>query len=432
MTEIDATSFWPYGIPARSVPISGRVLSALVKLTVLLLLTVHGGMLWELGLNYDGITGAAASKIHPATYVTVLAFGLFVLARRNPASLLSKLAVRQPGSVIFFIATMSVLAFIIIGHRPGPAGMVDTFILPILLAWMFAEQNARSVGTLEPMLHLLLTFNALLTLYEFITETQLFPYRFEGELLFDSRPGGLQGHPLSNSVVIGTYVATLMAGGGARLGQLLRPSLIVLQWTALAAAGGRTALVLITTLIGLQLARLAVGLALGRRLSLQGWAACAIVPLTVGAGILALNAAGFFGPLIDRFNDDGGSGKTRVQMFDMFSHLRLRDLLLAPEVGLIESLRPTQGLELGIENPIIRLVLYQGIVATTVLVLGFAFFIREVVRPLRHGCGLPLAFFLLVITSFESLSSKSLLLAQFFVMTTVMFRVDAHEPPDPP
>src|SRR5262249_8940439 len=100
MTDITATSFWPSGIPARSAPISGRIVSALVKLTVLLLFTVPGGVLWELGLNYDGITGAAASKIHPATYVTVLAFALFVLARRNPASLLSRLAAHHPGSVV--------------------------------------------------------------------------------------------------------------------------------------------------------------------------------------------------------------------------------------------------------------------------------------------------------------------------------------------
>jgi hypothetical protein len=399
------------------------VLSALVKLTVLLLFTASGGVLWELGLNYDGITGAAASKIHPATYVTMLAFALFVLARRNPASLLSSLASHHPGSVVFFVATMSVLAFIVIDRRPGPAGTIDTFILPILLAWMLAEQNARSMRRLELMLHLLLTCNALLTLYEFITETQLFPYRFEGELLIDSRPGGLEGHPLANSVVTGTYIAALMGGGGARVGRLLRPPLIVLQWTALAAAGGRTALVLITALIAFQVLRLAVGLAAGRRLSPWGWAACATIPITVGAGILALNAAGFFDPVVERFIDDGGSGQTRVQMFDMFSYLGLRDLLLAPPVELIDSLRPAQGLEMGIENPIIRLVLYQGIAATTALVFGFVLFVREVIRPLRQGCGLPLAFFLLVIMSFESLSSKSLLLAQFLVISTVMFRV---------
>jgi hypothetical protein len=423
MTDITAPSFWPSGISAPSAPVSGPALSALVKLIVLLLFTVSGGMLWQLGLNYDGITGAPASKIHPATYATVVAFALFVLARRNPASLVSKLASQRPGSVVFFFAAVSVLAFIVIDRRPGPAGTVDTFMLPILLAWIFTEQNTRSMRSLELMLHLLLTFNALLTLYEFIAGTQLFPYRFEGELLIDSRPGGLIGHPLTNSVVTGTYIAGLVSGGGPRLGQLLRPPLILLQWTALAAAGGRTALVLITALIAFQVPRFALGLTTGRRLSRLGWTACAIMPVIIAAGTLALYTAGFFDPLIDRFKDDSGSAQTRVQMFDMFSHLRLRDLLLSPDVSLIESLRPAQGLEQGIENPIIRLVLYQGIAATAALVLGVILFVREVIRPLRHGAGLPLAFFLLVIMSFESLSSKSLLLAQFLVIVSVMFRV---------
>ena len=43
---------------------------AFLLLTVVLV-GVSGGLLWALGLNYDGISGSAPSKIHPATYMAV-------------------------------------------------------------------------------------------------------------------------------------------------------------------------------------------------------------------------------------------------------------------------------------------------------------------------------------------------------------------------
>jgi len=45
-------------------------LSSSLVLLVVVLFAVSGGVLWPLGINYEGVTGSAASKIHPFTYGT--------------------------------------------------------------------------------------------------------------------------------------------------------------------------------------------------------------------------------------------------------------------------------------------------------------------------------------------------------------------------
>jgi hypothetical protein len=401
--------------------LSSIAISALLTGAVALLFTVSGGMLWELGLNYDGISGAMASKIHPATYSTVCAFTLFLVSRRNPASFLPKLIVYHPGSLAFLIATTAVMLFVIVDRRPGLAGLIDTFVLPVLLFLIIAERKTITVHRLETMLHVLLALNALLTLFEFVSRTQVFPYRYEGEKLIDTRPVGFQGHPLPNSVVTGTYIAILLAKGGSNLG-ILKGPMVLLQWAALSASGGRTEWVLINIFIGSSALYATLRLLAGRRMTVLAWAGCVIgLPLMI-VGLVGLEAVGFFDAAIDRFTNDGGSAQARVQMFDILSALPLRALLLNPDMEMIDSLRRAQGLELGIENPIIRFVLYQGIVATSALVIGFTVFVCEVNRTLRSGRGLPLVFFIISIMSFEGLSTKSILLAEFVVLMTAMLR----------
>jgi hypothetical protein len=399
---------------------SHRVISVLVMATVATLFTVPGGMLWEFGLNYDGISGAMASKIHPATYLTVSTFVLFLLARRNPASFLVTLISRHPGSLAILLATTAVMLFVILGGRHGLAGLVDAFLLPALLILMIVELDSLTMRRLETMLHVLIASNALLTLFEFASGVLLFPYRFEGQLLVDTRPNGLLNHPLLNAVVTGTYLTILFTRAGSNLG--LKLPMILLQLAALVACGGRTALVLVIVLLAWVVLREARGMLTGKRIPIRTAAAYVIVPPLVLAGSIALNAFGFFDALLERLSNDGGSAQARVQMFGLLSYLPFWAVLMGPDVEMVDAIRRAEGLELGIENPIVRFVLYQGILATSALVIGFVLFMREVVYPLRAGYGLPLLFFIWTIMSFESLSSKGILLAQFVVLMTVMFR----------
>ena len=159
----------------------------------------------------------------------------------------------------------------------------------------------------------------------------------------------------------------------------------------------------------------------GARLPLPAFAAIAVLAplLALGVGLIAVG--GFFDVITDRFADDGGSAKTRVEMFEIFNQLSAREIFIGASSDVIDSLRTSRGLEQGIENPVVRLLLYQGVVFTTFLIAGFTLFLIEIARRLRPGYAMAMIFFLVIINSYESIANKTLGLAQFVVLLLVMF-----------
>ena len=111
-------------------------------------------------------------------------------------------------------------------------------------------------------------------------------------------------------------------------------------------------------------------------------------------------------------------------MFDIFNYIPLRDILIAPDVEMINSIRRAEGLELGIENPIVRFALYQGVPATTAILVGTSLFLVRVTRSLRPGHRWPVAYFVASLMTFESIGTKSTLLAKGAVMMVILLRLD--------
>ena len=185
--------------------------------------------------------------------------------------------------------------------------------------------------------------------------------------------------------------------------------------------GGRTALLLTLAMTALWLIPRVLHVLRGARLPLPAFAAIAVLApmLALGVGLIAVG--GFFDVITDRFADDGGSAKTRVEMFEIFNQLSAREIFIGASSDVIDSLRTSRGLEQGIENPVVRLLLYQGAVFTTFLIAGFTLFLIEIARRLRPGYAMAMIFFLVIINSYESIANKTLGLAQFVVLLLVMF-----------
>jgi hypothetical protein len=282
--------------------------------------------------------------------------------------------------------------------------------------------ETRDFTRAEKLIHVLLAANALLGLAEYALNTRIFPFRFDGVALeWDYRSNALLGHPLENAQITGLYIMVLLAGGGASMPKSLRPAAILLQLAALVPFGGRTALLLTVAMAVLWMVPRVLQVLRGARLSLPVFAAIAVLAplLTLGVGLIA--AGGFFDVITDRFDDDGGSAKARVEMFAIFDHLSAHDIFIGASSNVIDSLRTSRGLEQGIENPVIRLLLYQGVVFTTFLIVGFTLFLIEIARRLRPGYGMAMIFFLVIISSYESIANKTVGLAQFVVLLLVMF-----------
>jgi hypothetical protein len=405
--------------PRAARPLARTFIAALFLALVLLLFSVSSGVLWNLGINYNGVTGAAASKIHPATYLAFATLGLLMLARRNPASFFVALVTKHPGTLAFLLATLLVGGVIVLDGRKGIATIFDTYLLAIIVALIAAEMETRDFTRAEKLIHVLLAANALLGLAEYALNTRIFPFRFDGVALeWDYRSNALLGHPLENAQITGLYIMVLLNGGGASMPKSLRPAAILLQLAALVPFGGRTALLLTVAMAALWMVPRMLQ---GARLSLPAFAAIAVLAplLTLGVGLIA--AGGFFDVITDRFADDGGSTRARVEMFAIFDQLSAREIFIGASSDVIDSLRTSRGLEQGIENPVVRLLLYQGVVFTSFLIAGFTLFLIEIARRLRPGYGMAMIFFLVIISSYESIANKTTGLAQFVVLLLVMF-----------
>lgn len=417
----DTTFSYRRGAPAK-VQFAPTLIGGLFLVIVFLLFAVSSGVLGALGINHGGVTGAVASKIHPATYLAFFTLALLMFARRNPASFFAAVVTRQPGTLTFLLASLMLAAYIVIDGRKGIANVFDTYLLAVAVALIAAEVRAYDLTRAEKLIHVLLAANAALALFESAIGYRFFPFRFEGvELEWDMRSTGLSGHPLENAQLTSLYILALLGGGGASMPRGLRAPAVLLQLAALVPFGGRTAMLLTLAMMALWLVPRIVGILRGAHMSLLALASAAILLPALALAIAGVAGSGFFDVLLIRFVDDTGSAKTRLEMFEIFSQLSAHDLLIGPNAEQIDSIRRSLGLELGIENPVVRLVLYQGAIFTGFLFAGMTLFIVEIARRLRPGYGMALLAFVILVNSYESISNKTVALAQFIVLLIAMF-----------
>lgn len=398
------------------------VTSGGLVLAAVALLGVSGGMLWYAGYNYEGLTGSPATKIHPFTYLMVLLFGWRLLASGNPVGYLVHLSDRRPASLLMLAVAVLMFISVILRGAPGMAGVIDTFIGPALMMMLLADADDRLLAKLETVLHTVMTVNALLGLLEFATKSPIFPYRFDGmAFATDLRSAALQGHPLVNATLTALYIMALLnSGRPTRTG--LRLAMIGLQSAALVAFGGRSAMVVTIVLGGAYGLYLMLNTLKAGRIPLLAAAAAALFITAVPMAIVGLAYAGFFDALLERFVSDGGSADARAEMLQLFGYLSWREIIVGPDVGYIASLRRVHGLEWGIENPVINMTLYQGAFMTLVAFIAVALFLAEIARGGKAGVWLPMLTFVILISTFESISSKTTLIAKLTVIVFALYR----------
>ncbi|MGO9005112.1 MAG: VpsF family polysaccharide biosynthesis protein [Beijerinckiaceae bacterium] len=399
-----------------------RLTSLGLALSVALLFGVSGGMLWLLGYNYDGITGSPFTKIHPFSYLVVLLLVRQAMLSGSPFAYCLHLANRRPASALMAGVSLLLFATIIARKEPGMAGVIDTFFIPALLIMLMADADGRTLARMESVLHALMIVNALIALGEFATGTLLFPYRFDGAALVnDARSTALQGHPLANAYITACYVLALLTGGRS-LPAALKLSLVGLQCAALVAFGGRSAIVVTLLLGGLHAALTMLRTLRTGRVPLRGAAVGFLLLALLPVAVYGLAAVGFFDALFERFVSDSGSAQARVEMFALFKAIPLRDLIVGPNIGLVDSMRRIYGLESGIENPLLSMTLYHGAFLTLVTMTAFGLLLYEVTRQCDRGFWLPMVAFLILLNTSESVATKTTLIAKFAVILLCLCR----------
>lgn len=415
-----------YRVERPGVVIDIRPLAvALTHASALSLLLLSGLMLGLIGIPYDAAGGNALLKIHPATYLAVLAVICWIIADGGPVAFLNRAWRETPGLIAFFIA-IALLGFQAIVVQKTPLSQVaDNFILTGCLFLALVRLDDGEIRRLAIAVQAILVVNSLLGYVEGVTSFRLTPLYVNGVLLgYEWRSTALLGNPLMNAMMTAIAI-TLLALGATPSGRATRAVLIVLHFGALVFFGGRTALVLAAAALAGIGALATARILLGRRFALPLAAAgvLAVTGLMIGA-VLAIDG-GVLDRLLGRFVNDDGSAATRLAMLSLFRDMSWSEVLFGPDIGMVKAMQMKLNIAIAIESAYVGFVAFFGAVVTVFFLAGLSAFLAEFPRRFGAAVLIPLGIYLTISTTVSSFSTKS---TELGVLTVVVLPAFACRP----
>lgn len=389
----------------------------LTFLSVLALFLLSGQMLNLIGIPYDAVGGSPLVKIHPASYLSVLAAVSWVIVDGGLGPFIGRTWRENPGVIILFLAIV-LLTFQVLFVQKLPISQVtDNFIMTACLFGGLVRLGTREIRLLALAVQAILVVNSFLGYAEVLGGFRLTPLYVNGEVLaWDWRATALLGHPLMNAMATSVCLVSLALGAGP-FRQTPRLMLVLFHFGALFFFGGRTAIVLSAAALVSIGCFFLVRLLLGRRFSLMAasWLTLAVTLLLIG-GFLAVDG-GAIDRIIDRFMDDGGSAMARVAMLSIFRDMSWPEIIFGPDVAAVKAMMPKVGTPLAIESAYVGFVAYYGGFVTAFFLMGLAAFFAEFVRRFGPSVLVPLGIYFVMSTAISSFSTKSLELA---LLTTLI------------
>lgn len=400
------------------------MLQTMFRTYVYLLFLVPGTLLDLVGYDYSSIGGSQITKIHVSTYFVVPFAIVFLVTYPHKQALMRYYAAEKPGSLFFFVVATTALINIILGKRNGFGMYFDTDLNLFLCSMLLPFVMPTNLERLEKFVHIYFAANAALAIFEFVTGWHPFPlttYSPDGYAFEEPRATAFLGHPLFGATMTCVYVISLLSGTGSFNSAWL-PGMLSLQILALIAFGGRSAFGLTMSIIGavllLRTLRFVSGSKLLYRQIIMGAFACvATVFILIGALY-----SGTLDPFIERFEDDGGSARTRLLMWPLLTSFKWGDMLWGAPTDYVFSQIVFHGLAWGIENPFMQIAVYQGVVVATMITIGIALTLYEIYKRLERKCLFAIAAFLLLSSGFGSFAGRYYTVSQFIVTIEILYR----------
>jgi hypothetical protein len=391
---------------------------ALLVLAVVLYLAISALTLAKLGIPYDLPGGSPLVKLHPGTWVLLLASLLALADNGHPLAVLFR-SLRQVPALATYLGCMGFVAVWAVWRNgtSGAAFIVDTLWMPGL-AWLVLLQYgpARHRRLLGGML-VLLGLNALIALAEFGVKAPLVPrYALDESLVPDAgyfRSSALLGHPLANALVtVSLMPAAMLLHGWRRWGLLL------LLGLSLLAFGSRTALaVMLLVYLSALLAMLALRAARGRYSYLQLTGGLLAMMLVATAAVAMVWLSGLGERIFANLTWDN-SANVRLVALQALQHLDDFDWWIGVPPARIEEIALRLGLDLRfetIENFWVVLLMQFGLVGFVPFLLGLFVAMVHLWRRAAPPMRLALPVYLLVASGANTLASKSVSLTLLFV-----------------
>lgn len=406
--------------PSLSPP-DGALFGAAMALIVLLLLTISGLALTELGWNYGEAGGSALEKIHPATLVAVAVLIMSAAMRGNPLTAFIRTLEAYPGIIIYFIGILVLMAHAVFIAGLPFTGFIDTFVLPAVMFFLLRDISEERRRRLALLVHALFAINALVGLAEFAFGFRVTPLYVEGEILeAEWRSSALLGHPLADAILTGCYMIMLVKGGARDLPPLLRPVAFTLATVGMVVFGGRAATAFMIMIMGLLVLKRAAQILNGDRFDTRQLLTGLMLVPVIAIAVIVLQQSGFFDQFLARIVDDEGSASTRIEMFELFKYLNWYDFLLGPDPHQIATLMAQHGLLYGIESFWIAMILLHGVIVAFIFFAALFCFCRESVMSAGTGAFVVFVYFFAVASTSVSLAAKSPVFAIMVMLTFLL------------
>ena len=151
----------------------------------------------------------------------------------------------------YLLCWLFLLIQVLVLERPFTV-IIDTFLLPMLIALVIWQLSPAQKRPLVWAIHLTILLNVVLGYYEYFSGHRLIPLTLGDVVVMGEwRSAALLGHPLTASGIVGAYVLALVLRPAICPPLLVRLPLIAFCLGSLMAFGGRTALVTVLAVIGL-------------------------------------------------------------------------------------------------------------------------------------------------------------------------------------
>jgi len=418
--------------PREGMPVLDLGILTFTALAIVMLLLVSSTLLTHWRIQYVTAGGNFYEKLHPATYFVVLALATALLRSGNPLQQALRIAGQSRAILFYLVCWVFLLVQTLMLERPFTA-VVDTFLLPVLLAlaiWQVPVSGRRSLALL---VHVLILLNVAIGYYEYFAGHRIIPLTLGSiVVLGEWRSAALLGHPLTASGLMAGYVLALILRPRICPQPLLRLPLILLCFGSLMVFGGRTALVTTLLIIGGAAAFWLFRLMRGDRISLPA--------LILGIGLLFCGLAGvsvildlgIFDKMLLRFSSDKGSALARFATLDLLSHLDGHEILFGPTVSRANALQNQLGLDYGIENFWIACIVQFGLIHTALITAALVAFLAVLLRRSDPAAWALMALIAVIAASSVSFSSKTVQLAQFVLLITLLLPRSTRAPATAP
>ena len=384
----------------------------LIAAAVLARMVISTNVLFLLHLDYAAPGGNPVIKIHPGTYLAVLAFAVMLLGSGKPLHRLGRHCAAFPSHFAFVAMMLLCIVHLLVNvGLSGAAVFVDSYLSAGVVAAVLVNASPAQRRTLAWLLVPAIAFNALIAVGETLLQAHLVPLALDGVSIMD-KPGDFRGyalydHPLTAAMITQMGLFLVL---GMRLSRTRTAALLLVFLVGLIAFGGRTATAVgggsLALLGWTWLLREAVARRLDARMATLSAAATAIIPLALWA-VMTQTPIGV--RLAGKLYFDESAEARNVQ-WHVLSLMDFKNLMLGTPIDLVDELCHQLGLNVpfsDIENFWLATFVTLGMVGFFYFLLGFLPFVLHLWRVAPFHGRVLLATGLLVASTSNSLARKS-------------------------